>query len=247
MTPAAAALWSAGIGGGLNLLGGIFGSSAQDRANRRNIALAREQMAFQERMSNTAVERRVADLRKAGINPILAAGSQASTPPGALPQVIPEDAFAKSIQASSTSAVSLAKTIAEIRNMEANTAVKEKQSEIMGPAAEAGKELAGAGQRIGGYLNKGLDGIESAFETAGAFLGSVATSKQVQSMKNQLDFVTGGTRKSIGDVHVEIPGYERKLYKAWLEKMNYRDTPARRKRFNEIRDARKKRNRSNMK
>ena len=56
------------IGG---LVGSIFSAKGQDKANRQNIALAREQMAFQERMSNTAVQRRFADLSAAGVNPIL--------------------------------------------------------------------------------------------------------------------------------------------------------------------------------
>ncbi len=73
------------IGGAV--IGGIFSARGQSRANRQNIALMREQHAFTERMSSSAVQRRMKDLKLAGINPILAGKFDASTPAGAMAQV----------------------------------------------------------------------------------------------------------------------------------------------------------------
>lgn len=74
------------IGAGANILGGIIGSETDKDINRQQTELTKESWQWQERMANTAHQREVADLRAAGLNPILSARLGGSaTPPISTP------------------------------------------------------------------------------------------------------------------------------------------------------------------
>ena len=173
MFPAMMAAGSTLVAGGLNYLG----TSEQNELNKK---MAREQMAFQERMSNTSYQRAMADMKKAGLNPMLAfSQGGASTPSGATAQM--QNAIGSGV----SSALDARRMYAEIANLqaqnkkiaadtylteqlrkvaEADTAIKSNTAKVVEasvPGAEIEKDidLSGAGrvfrfiQRLAPMLN----------------------------------------------------------------------------------------------
>jgi len=122
---------AAGIGAAADLIGGHSAKKAQQKANQQNIALQRENQAWEEKMSNTSWIRGSADMRAAGLNPMLAySQGGASTPNTSAATVSPADGFAKGI----SSAGNKAAQALSLENLAANTAVtreKAKQEQMV--------------------------------------------------------------------------------------------------------------------
>ena len=120
-----------------SIIGGLLGSKGTKAANAAQIAAAREQMDFQERMSSTAYQRAADDLEAAGLNRVLALGSPASSPGGAMPNISNElQGLASGVSAAAHSAADLATKRENIRLIKSQRAAADEAANVSYEQAE---------------------------------------------------------------------------------------------------------------
>lgn len=131
------------LSGGASLLGGM-------QSNASSAASSRDQMSFQERMSNTSYQRAVADLKAANLNPALAyMNGGASSPSGS--SYTATDALSPAV----SSANAARRLNSELRIMQ-NTAYKEKTAGILNDELAAKASIDSQKAQVDTQLSKAL-------------------------------------------------------------------------------------------
>lgn len=191
----------------------IFG---QERANRTNVKLAREamdfssaqaqrQMDFQERMSSTAYQRAMKDMRRAGVNPMLAFMQGGASSPGGAAGAAVAPRVENVLDKASSSAMHAVRLRQDLQNLR-------KQGDIF--AAQARERRAIAAREEATNLAYGLklkDGrveidmsMPGLKDLIGAQISTAKADARLRHVTGELSALEVPERKALADLYGKI-------------------------------------------
>lgn len=140
-------LGAAALSAGASLFGGMNAQEKTDQrlaeTNRFNAEQAQKQMDFQERMSNSAYQRSMADMRAAGLNPILAYQKGGASSPSGAAGSAAFSAASDVLTPAVNSGMAATRLTQELKNMvETNNNLVESNKQIKAETARIGSTTA---------------------------------------------------------------------------------------------------------